>query len=143
MPVLVQCPIFCLAILNWSLHDCCCPVQLLSIGLPLLYPLLNELPARRMVKFGNSSLPPHIPLFLPGIDHTDRIFRISSSQIEMVSSLRYDQSCGSSHRLQHSSAGPGVEQPVGKDNVGRRLETSSSVQGVGKGWPADIQFSKS
>ena len=85
---------------------------------------------------------PHIPLILPGIDHTDRIFRISSSQIEMVSSLRYDQSCGSSHRLEHSSAGPGVKQPVGEDNVGRRLEASSSVQGVGKGWPREIQFSK-
>ena len=116
------------------MYDWRCPVQLLSIRLPLLDPLLNELPARQMVMFGKSSLP-HIPLFLPGVNNADRIIGICCPQIKVVSALRNDQCCRSSDRLEDSSAGPGVEQPVAEDDVGGGLEASSSVKGVGKGWP--------
>ena len=116
------------------MYDCRCPVQLPSIRLPLLYPLFDELPARSMLMFGKSSLP-HKPLFLPGIDDADRIVGIRCSQVKVVSALGNDQCCGSSDRLEDSSAGPGVKQPIAEDNVGSGLKASSSVQGVSKGWP--------
>ena len=78
---------------------------------------------------------PHIPLFLPGVNNADRIIGICCPQIKVVSALRNDQCCRSSDRLEDSSAGPGVEQPVAEDDVGGGLEASSSVKGVGKGWP--------
>ena len=53
----------------------------------------------------------------------------------MVSALGNDQCCSSSDRLEDSSAGPGVKQPIAEDNVGSGLKASSSVQGVSKGWP--------
>ena len=81
-----------------------------------------------------------IPLFLSSVNNADRIFGICCSQIKVVSALRNDQGCSSSDRFENASAGPGVEQPVAEDDVGGSFEASSSVQGVGKGWPRDRVF---
>ena len=97
---------------------------------------MNCLQNRRMImaRKSNFSL---IPLFLSSVNNADRIFGICCSQIEVVSALGNDQGCSSSDRFENASAGPGVEQPVAEDDVGGSFEASSSVQGVGKGWPGD------
>ena len=100
--------------LNWLLDSC--SVQPLPIVLPLLYPLLDELPAT--LRFLDVFAALYAPLLLPGVNNTDRVFRIGCPQVEVMGSLWYNQRRRSSDWLEHAPTGPWVQQPIAEHYVG-------------------------
>merc|ERR1711962_1763792 len=97
--------------LNWPLDSS--SVQPLPIVLPLLYSLLNEL-----------------PLLLPGVNNTDRVFRIGCPRVQVMSPLWYNQRRRSSDWLEHAPTGPWVQQPIAEHYVGGSFKASTAIHGV-------------